>query len=233
MPRPIQSTTAVTAHKHLRLCLALVILASLLVCGPRLVTILYALPRMYAPETVPPKRVAIVFGAEIYRDGTPSAILKDRIEAAVALYQAGKVAWLLMSGDNQFPGYNEPAAMRRYAMQLGVPEQAIVMDAAGLRTYDTCYRAGAVFGVDDAILVTQGWHLQRALFTCNMLGVQAIGVPSDGPRRYSLERRTYWALREVPATLGAFWDVWISHPLPVLGTPEPMVEGSGIARPDF
>lgn len=209
-----------TAQKLLRLLLSLTVLPGLLVCIPRLITALYAMPRLYSPGSVPPKRVAVVFGAEIYRDGTPTAILKDRIEAAVELYLAGKVEKLLMSGDNQFASYNEPEAMKTYAVGLGVPEQDIVMDGAGLRTYDTCYRAAAIFGVTDAILITQSWHLQRALFTCNMLGIQAIGVPSDGPRRYSFERRAYWALRELPATLAAFWDVWVSHPLPGLETPE-------------
>ncbi len=182
---------------------------------------------LYSVDRVPPKRVAIVFGAEVYSDGKPTAILKDRLEAAASLYMDRKVEKLLMSGDNSVTGYNEPEGMKNYAIGLGVPENDIVLDFAGLRTYDTCYRAVAIFDVEDVILVSQSWHLHRAIFTCNMLGVQAVGVPSDGPRHYSLERRVYWTVREIPATAVAFWEVLVSLPLPILGNQEPIFEYPG------
>ena len=84
-----------------------------------------------------------------------------------------------MSGDNRFVNYNEPEAMRQYALDLEVPDNAIVLDYAGRRTYDTCYRAKAIFGINSALLVTQQFHMPRALFLCNMLGVQAIGVEAN------------------------------------------------------
>lgn len=181
----------------------------------------YARGKIYSAEAVPTARVAIVFGAGLQRDGTPTAVLRDRVETAVKLYTAGKVEKLLMSGDNRFVNYNEPGAMRTYAEALGVPAQDIVLDYAGRRTYDTCYRARQIFGVKDAILVTQDFHLPRALVTCNNLGIQASGVQAD-IRHYRIRSRLMWNLREVPATMVALWEVWVTHPLPVLGNPEPI-----------
>lgn len=187
---------------------------------PRLITGLYAAPRTYSQPDVPARRVAIVFGAGLLRDGSPTAVLRDRVQRAADLYFAGKVEKLLMSGDNRFVEYNEPEAMRRYALELGVPEAAIVLDYAGRRTYDTCYRAKAIFGVDAAILVTQEFHLPRAIFLCNMLGVDGVGVSAD-LQPYRLSSLAFWNLRELPATLSAFLDV-TTRPLPVLGQPEPI-----------
>ncbi len=106
---------------------------------PRILTGLYAAARIFTPEAVSAQRVAIVFGAGLRRDGTPTAILRDRVMTAARLYFDGKVQKLLMSGDNRFENYNEPGAMREYALSLGVPDEAIVLDYAGRRTYDTCY----------------------------------------------------------------------------------------------
>jgi SanA protein len=171
-------------------------------------------PRIYtSPEEVPPHKVAIVFGAQVWGDQL-STILADRVEAAVALYRAGKVQKLLVTGDNRFVNYNEPAAMAAYARQRGVPDADIVPDYAGRRTYDSCYRAIHIFGLKDAILVTQNYHLDRALFTCNALGLDAVGLAAD--RRPYLYMPWFW-LREVPATVRAWWDVYIGKPLPVLG----------------
>ncbi len=208
-------------HILLRL-LILLICASLFVFGlPRLITALYASTHLYQVENAPVKPVAVVFGAGLSRDGGPTPVLKDRVETAAFLYFSGKASKLLMSGDNRFLDYNEPGAMQRYALDLGVPEKDIVLDYAGRRTYDTCYRALAIFGVKEAILVTQGFHLPRALFTCNMLGVKAVGVPAD-QRKFSRSLRFYWSLREIPATAAAFWEVLVTRPLPVLGDPEPI-----------
>ncbi|MCD6553739.1 MAG: YdcF family protein [Anaerolineae bacterium] len=165
---------------------------------------------------VPPRRVALVFGAGVWPGGTLSHILADRVDTAVDLYRAGKVQKLLMSGDNRFINYNEPQHMKEYALARGVPEADIVLDYAGRRTYDSCYRARAIFGVHEVILVTQDYHIDRALFTCNGVGVDAIGVIAD--RRSYVKGRQYW-LREIPAMALAWWDVTIAHPVPVLGKP--------------
>lgn len=188
---------------------------------PRLITALHASKRTYTISEAPARRVAVVFGAGLWRDGSPTPILRDRVETAAQLYFAGKVEKILMSGDNRFVDYNEPAAMRDYALGLGVPDTDIVLDYAGRRTYDTCYRAKAIFGVTDPILVTQAFHLDRALFTCDALGLNAIGVPATN-RSYRRSLLFYWNLRDTAATFTAFWEVYISHPVPVLGEPLPI-----------
>lgn len=204
-----------------RMLLALSILALLTIILPRLIAIWSARNRTYAVEDAPAQRVAIVFGAGLWRDGSPTPVLRDRVATAAQLYFAGKVEKLLMSGDNRFVEYNEPAAMQAHALQLGVAAEDIVLDYAGRRTYDTCYRARDIFGVREAVLVTQGFHLPRALYTCNALGVTAIGVPAD-QRDYRKRSLVYWNLREVPATAVALWEVHVSRPRPVLGNPEPI-----------
>lgn len=188
---------------------------------PRLITTLYSVNKIYQRENAPSERVAVVFGAGLRRDGTPTPILRDRVETAADLYFSGKVEKILMSGDNRFLEYNEPESMRQYALSLGVPDEAIVLDYAGRRTYDTCYRAKAIFGVENTLLVTQKFHLPRALFICNALGIKAVGVEASN-RRYWRGSLFIWNFREQLATVGAFLDVYISNPTPVLGDPEPI-----------
>lgn len=166
------------------------------------------------PAALPELPVAIVFGAGITPDGRLSPMLADRVETAIDLYRAGKVRKLLMSGDNRFAWYDEPTRMYEYAIARGVPAEDIVRDFAGRRTYDTCYRAGAIFGVREAVLVTQRFHLPRALFTCRNLGVDAVGLSAD--RRIYASNPFYQA-RDLVATLVAWWEVKFSRPLPVLG----------------
>jgi SanA protein len=204
-----------------RIILIVILLIPLFVALPRLITALYARGRQYPSTQAPAARVAIVFGAGLWRDGRPTPVLRDRVATAAELYFSGKVEKLLMSGDNSTIEYNEPGAMRAYALSLGVPDEAIVLDYAGRRTYDTCYRARDIFHVGSAILVTQGFHLPRALYTCNALGIPAVGVPAD-QREYRPRSMAYWNARELVATLVAFWEVYVSHPEPVLGNPEPI-----------
>jgi SanA protein len=204
-----------------KILLALGAIAALVLLFPRLITAIYASSRLYRVEEVPVRRVAIVFGAGLQRDGSPTAVLRDRVDTAAQLYFSGKVEKLLMSGDNRFAYYNEPEAMRQYALALGVPDEAIVLDYAGRRTYDTCYRANAIFGLNEAILVTQGFHLPRALYLCNHLGLEGVGVASDN-HYYRKLSRLIWNGRELPATITAFWEVHVTRPLPVLGEFEPI-----------
>jgi SanA protein len=187
----------------------------------RFVMQMSAATRTFTVDEVPQARVAIVFGAGLLRDGSAGPVLRDRVETAVHLYQQGKVDKLLMSGDNRFIEYNEPEAMRQYALGFGVPNEDIVLDYAGRRTYDTCYRAKAIFQVDSAILVTQAFHMPRSLFLCNWFGVESSGVEANN--RYFLKRsRVYWNTRELFATFQAAWDVMVTRPLPVLGEVEPI-----------
>jgi len=204
-----------------RFTLILFLFALLGLVLPKLIVLLYATPRTFTVDNVKSERVAIVFGAGLLRDGSASPILRDRVETAVKLYQQGKVDKLLMSGDNRFLEHNEPEAMRQYALGLGVPDEDIVSDYAGRRTYDSCYRAKAIFRVDSAILVTQGFHMPRALFLCNWLGVKSTGVEANNGYFRKLSR-LYWNTRELFATAQAVWDVYVIKPLPVLGEPEPI-----------
>lgn len=215
-----------TAYTIIRIIFFLIVLAAAAVFLPRLVTALYAEARIYTAETAPTSRVAIVFGAGLSRDGSPSPVLRDRVATAASLYFSGKIEKILMSGDNRFIYYNEPEAMRQYALELGVSDEDIVLDYAGRRTYDTCYRAKYIFDVGEATLVTQSYHLPRALFTCNQLGVSSAGVSAD-LRSYSRRSYLFWNIRELPATLSAFWEVLVIRPYPVLGDREPIfVEGT-------
>jgi SanA protein len=163
-------------------------------------------------QLVPPRPVAIVFGAGITASGRLSPILADRVNTALRLYQAGRVNKLLLTGDNRFTNYNEPGSMAAYLRERAMPEADMVLDYAGRRTYDSCYRARYIFGVQRAVLVTQNYHLDRALFTCESLGIDAVGLAANG-RRPSF---FYW-LREMPATAVAWFDVNIRHPMPVMG----------------
>jgi len=188
---------------------------------PRVVFLLYAAPRTFPLEAVPVHDAAIVFGAGLYRDGSAGPVLRDRVETAAKLYHEGRVDKLLMSGDNRFIEHNEPEAMRQYALDLGVPDDDIVLDYAGRRTYDTCYRAKEIFQLQAAILVTQHFHMPRALFLCNSFGLEAVGVEADN--RYFLKRaRLIWNVREFFATAQAIYDVYLAKPLPVLGPVEPI-----------
>ena len=165
--------------------------------------------------------VAIVFGAGLTRDGAPMPVLADRVATAVELYKAGKVRKLLLTGDNRFPEYNEPEAMRQYALSLGVPEADLVSDYAGRRTYDSCYRARFIFQVRKAILVSQEFHLPRAVYLCDQLGIESVGVAADR-RAYRTSSLIQWNLREWPACIFAVLETQITHPQPVLGPVEPL-----------
>lgn len=206
----------------LKLSFSILALSILIFGIPRLITSLHALPRIFELNLVSREQVAIVFGAGLWRDGSPTPVLRDRIRTAADLYFEGKVEKLLMSGSNQREDYNEPEAMREYAIGLGVPADDIVLDYAGRRTYDTCYRARDIFKLQRAILVTQEYHLPRALYVCHVLGISAQGVPADR-REYHPGAFTFWKLREIPATFVALWEVHISQPTPVLGSPEPII----------
>lgn len=187
----------------------------------RLTTGLFSRTRIFSITDVPRKRAAIVFGAGLWWDGSPTPVLKDRVRAAAELFFSGKVEKLLMSGDNHVVEYNEPIAMQEYAILLGVPKDVIILDYAGRRTYDTCYRGKSIFGLTDVILVTQSFHLPRAIYTCNQLGLKAVGVRSN-LQDYRKSSLLIWNIRESFATLAALWDVNIRHPVPVLGNYEPI-----------
>ena len=173
-------------------------------------------------EAVPARPVAIVFGAGIV-GRFPSDVLRDRVETAAALYRAGKVRKLLMTGDNSRDDYNEVAVMKRVAIGLGVPGRDIVLDHAGFRTYDSCYRARDVFEVRGAVLVTQAFHLPRAVYIARRLGIDAVGIEAD-KQEYLLAGK--YALREWLASRPWAWaQVNLLHSRPhFLGPKIPVME---------
>jgi len=207
--------------KILSIACGLAGIAVLVGLAPRVYTALRYGGQMYPLENAPAERVAVVFGAGLQRDGSPSPVLFDRVATAADLYHSGKVSKLLLSGDNRFLNYNEPQAMFEAARGLGVPADAMVLDYAGRSTYDTCYRARAIFGLTRAVLVTQAFHLPRALYLCDALGLETEGVIADR-RIYQQRSELFWNVREIFATAAAWWDLNIAHPLPVLGDPIPI-----------
>ena len=168
-------------NRHLKLVITTVLIVALLIWGPTIYAKLSTRHERYdlnktSINDVPQRQVALVLGAGVLPDGTPSPYLQWRVDTAVKLYKAHRVHVLLMSADNSSKHYNEPVAMQKLAHSEGVPQKAIVLDYAGFSTYDSCYRAGAIFKVKSAIIVSQGYHLPRAVMTCNDLGVSSIGV---------------------------------------------------------
>jgi len=153
-------------------------------------------------------RVAIVFGASVYSNGDLSPILEDRVDTAIELYRAHKVDKILVSGDNRHPSYNEPKAMQEYLETHAVAPKDVIVDYAGRSTYETCLRAKKIFGLERAVLVTQGFHLPRALYIANNLGLDAVGMAGDlrlkpkidyqGIREWAAEVKAYFNLRYFP-----------------------------------
>lgn len=159
-------------------------------------------------------RVALVLGAGIRANGKLSQSLETRVKTAIELYKAGKVEKLLMSGDNRVSHYNEPQRMCDYAVRRGVPAKDIAMDFAGRRTYDSAYRAKHIFGLNEMIVVTQPFHIGRALFLCRKVGIDAYGVEA------AIDGNLKAKMRETPACLGAVIDIYVRHPRPVMGKKE-------------
>ncbi|MET8296772.1 SanA/YdcF family protein [Streptomyces sp. NPDC005180] len=126
----------------------------------------------------PDAGVAVVFGAGLW-NGRPTPYLAARLDAAVELYRTGKVRAVLVTGDNSRTGYDEPDAMRGYLTAHGVPDGRIVSDFAGFDTWDSCVRAREVFGVRRAVLISQHFHIRRAVALCQAAGVESYGVGVD------------------------------------------------------
>jgi vancomycin permeability regulator SanA len=153
-----------------------------------------------------PKRdVVMILGAGITEDNQPSDALQWRIERGVELYKAGKVRKLLMSGDNSIANYDEASVMKNLAVQLGVPDRDVILDYAGFRTLDSCVRLRKVFGQTKAIVVSQGFHLPRAIHLCRWAGVDVVGVEAIDGR--SQKNRFASGVREVPAALRAWAEI--------------------------
>ena len=175
--------------------------------------------RIVDPADIEEPQVVLVLGAGYYPGRGLSSVLNDRMVTAIELYKTGKARRLLLSGDNRIVEYNEPGAMADFARSQGVSEAAIQPDYAGRRTYDSCYRARHIFGQQRLIVVTQAFHLPRALYLCHAQGIDAVGVAADR-RPYRAAR--WFALRESVARVRAWFDVHVLHPSVVGGDPIPL-----------
>ena len=165
----------------------------------------------------------LVLGCAVWADNEPSPMLKDRLDTAIALYRAGVAPKILLSGDNSIVEYSEPDCMLQYTLAQGVPPEDIFLDYAGFSTYDSVYRAHAVFMADSLIVVTQKYHLFRALKACDALGIKAKGAASN-QRKYA--GRYYREAREVLARDKDFFKGIIKAKPTFLGDEIP-IDGDG------
>lgn len=175
-----------------------------------------AATRVRSLSDVPAAPVAVVFGAGLW-NGEPSPYLAHRLDAAAALYAAGKVRVILVTGDNSRKDYNEPAAMRSYLERHEVPGTRVVLDYAGFDTWDSCSRAKRVFGVDRAVLVSQAFHIRRALALCRAAGIDSYGVGVD--EKHDLTWY-YGGTRELAGAVKAAFDATFTPDPTFLGPRE-------------
>lgn len=166
----------------------------------------------------PSAAVTLVLGAGLNPDGTPSPYLAGRLDIAKSLLDSGRTKVILVSGDNRFAGYDEPTSMRDYLIAKGVRPELVVRDFAGRDTYDSCARAQRIFGVQRLLVVSQAYHVPRAVATCRALGIDADGVGDWTAMAFRSEWE-YGELREKGAAAKAIWDL-LTRRDPVLGSPE-------------
>ena len=169
---------------------------------------------IYTESEVPATPVALVLGAQVNPDGTPSAFLAARLDPAKRLYDAGIIETIIVSGDHLASEFDEPAAMRNYLIRAGLPKETVIADAGGFDTYESCLRAKRIFNLSRLIVVTQSYHLMRAVATCRALGVDATGVGDDSVRQQPI---AWWrgAIRDQLACVKTIVDL-ATRPEPVL-----------------
>jgi vancomycin permeability regulator SanA len=138
----------------------------------------------YQESDVPAVPVALVLGAQVKPDGTPSGFLAARLDLAKRLYDAGRIETVIASGNHVVIEHNEPMVMRNYLIKAGVPAERVIADPGGFDTYQSCLRAKKIYGLSRLLMVTQSYHLPRAVATCRALGVDAVGVGDDSARQY-------------------------------------------------
>lgn len=226
----------------LRLLVALIALAMIGVLSAMLINnhvkgqaedkILYMMPHDIEINSIAKEELvafdadcAIVLGCGIKDKNTPTPMLKDRLDAGIALYNEGVVPKLLLTGDNGQVGHNEIHVMLKYTKEAGVPEKDIFCDHAGFSTYDSMYRAIDVFKAEKAIVVTQKYHEYRALYIANKLGLEAVGVASD---QQSYFGQTYRELREILARDKDFFKANLRSKAIYSGEAIP-ISGSGLS----
>lgn len=217
----------------MKICLWAVLTAGMLCLFANLRVRAVASSRIVWPNELSNRRVdcIIVPGARVYADGTPCAVLRDRLDTAIGLYQAGVSDRLLLSGDHGSVSYDEVTAMKAYALENGVRERDIFLDHAGFSTYETMYRAASIYGAKSCVVVTQAYHLLRSVYLACRMDMEAYGVKAD---RGAYQRMGYYQTREALARVK---DVLFAafKPTPTyLGEPISLMEDGRItARAPF
>jgi vancomycin permeability regulator SanA len=167
---------------------------------------------IYAESDVPVVPAALVLGAKVNPDGTPSAFLTARLDLAMRLYDARLVETIIVSGDRLAPEFDEPVAMRNYLTRAGLPTEKVIVDPGGFDTYESCLRAQRILNLSQLIVVTQSYHLVRAVATCRALGIDAMGVGDDSARQHTI---AWWrgTIRDQLACLKTIIDL-VNRPNP-------------------
>lgn len=208
--------------------LAVALLVAAVLLGPTLWVRSASSGEIYSVAKAPARPTALVLGAGLSRDGTPSPFLAARLDVAQQLLERGAVRAILVSGDNRTHDYDEPTAMRDYLVEHGVPSEKVVLDYAGQDTYDSCTRAHRIFGAEALTVVSQSYHVPRAVAICRAVGLDAIGVGDDTAKRFT----AVWEAgesREWLAKIKAAWDVTTSRD-PILGQRETTLDDALRAR---
>ncbi len=218
--------------KKIRRGILAAIAVLLLLCAavgiPNAVMYGFSRGKIFSPETVEKADCILIFGAGLRPDGSPSKMLAERLDAGFLLYSEGKSERILVSGDHGAEDYDEVGAMKRYLMEKGVPDRAIFMDHAGFSTYDTLYRAKYIFACESAVLVTQKYHLYRALYVGNALGIDCSGVDAA---KTVYRGQALRDLREAAARTKDFYKLWTKPRASVMGEEIP-VSGDGSVTND-
>lgn len=194
------------------------VVATLVVAGTNLATVATTRDAIVDTETAATfgADAVVVLGASVFADGTPSGILRDRLDDGIALYKEGVAPKLIMSGDNSTVSYNEVQVMKDYAISQGVPSYDIFCDHAGFSTYESMYRAKHVFGAERIVVATQTYHLYRALYAAQGLGLESLGVASD---YHDYSKQLQYDLREIPARTKDFFKTLFKVPSTFVGDP--------------
>lgn len=166
---------------------------------------------------IPHAEVALLLGASVASGGRLSPVMQERADEAALLYESGTVDKILVTGDNSTLEYDEVYPVGKYLLARGIPQKDIFLDYAGFDTYSSIYRAREIFGVQGVLIVSQRYHLPRAVFIAQALGLDAGGVDASEGEKY-----LYYSLREIPASLKAVFDVWFGRVPKYLGEQFPV-----------
>ena len=201
----------------------------LIVAVPNAVVLIGAGRAGHDPARAPHAQVALVLGASVFDDGTPTDALADRLAAGAALYRTGRVTRVLVSGERSTAAYDQVDVMRRELVRMGVPDGEIFTDHGGFDTWDSMVRARKVYDVRSAVVVTQGWHMPRALWLGKRAGLQVHGLVADPI--HSDEHERSFTTSEIFARVKAVIDVVANRQPRYLGPKVPITGSAEASRP--